>query len=62
MELELEIFLNIRPLQKEQEQDKHGFLKIGQIVRLKRREILLLIYQKIRICQMVLLDMENMMG
>lgn len=36
--------------------------KIGQIVRLKRREILLLIYQKIRICQMVLLDMENMMG
>ena len=47
--------------QKEQEQDKHGFLNIGQIVRLKRQEIMLLIYRIIRTCQMVLLDMENMM-
>ena len=53
------MFPNIRHLQKEQEQDKHGFLKIGQIVRLKRQEIMLLIYQIIRTCQMVLLDMEN---
>jgi hypothetical protein len=55
------MFPNIRHLQKEQEQDKHGFLKIGQIVRLKRQEIMLLIYRIIRTCQMVLLDMENMM-
>lgn len=53
------MFPNIRHLQKEQ--DKHGFLKIGQIVRLKRQEIMLLIYRIIRTCQMVLLDMENMM-